>query len=217
MGELSRPGVEEGEVLEEVAQVLSHDLSNLLVTAQSSLELARRNPEEDHFRRTAAILENSEELVDDLVTLARTGRQFDDVGETDLEAVAESAWASVGDTDVSLEVETAAEIRADRGGLRLLLGNLFQNVIEHGAGAETVRVDTLRRAGAEGFYVADDGDGFATDPDRAFESGHSTAEGQTGLGLTIVARIADAHDWTVEVTDSRAGGARVEVVGAETG
>lgn len=38
MDDPSRPDVEESEVLEEVAQVLSHDLSNLLVTAQSSLE-----------------------------------------------------------------------------------------------------------------------------------------------------------------------------------
>ena len=32
----------------------------------------------------------------------------------------------------------------------------------------------------------------------------------TGLGLTIVAEIADAHDWTVTLTDSAEGGARFE-------
>jgi len=216
--ELVGTDVEEDEVLEEVAQVLSHDLSNLLTTARSSLELARRQHDDDeHIERTAAVLDNSEQLVEDVVTLARTGRQFDDVSPTDFASVAESAWLSVDEPGVSLRVEESLReeqirIEADSGGLRLLLENLFQNAVEHGPAEESVVVGSIDRDGTRGFYVADDGDGFEkADPDQAFESGYSTDDDRSGLGLAIVRRIVDAHDWTITVVESRMGGARFEM------
>ncbi|MFB6175582.1 MAG: sensor histidine kinase, partial [Halobaculum sp.] len=48
-----------------------------------------------------------------------------------------------------------------------------------------------------------------------FEFGYSTDDDGTGMGLQIVERICDAHGWTVEVTESRDGGARFEVSGVE--
>jgi signal transduction histidine kinase len=35
-----------------------------------------------------------------------------------------------------------------------------------------------------------------------FDHGYSTSEGRNGFGLHIVDRIAEAHGWTVEVTES---------------
>jgi len=216
--ELAETDAEDEEVLEEVAQVLSHDLSNLLTTARSSLELARRRGDADeHLERTDAILENSEQLVEDVVALARTGRQFDDVGPTDLASIAESAWLSIDEPGVSLRVdeslrEQQTRIEADSGGLRLLLENLFQNAVEHGPAEEVVRVGLIVRDGTRGFYVVDDGEGFAmNDPEQAFESGRSTDDGRSGLGLAIVRRIVDAHGWTITVGESRDGGARFEI------
>jgi PAS domain S-box-containing protein len=69
----------------------------------------------------------------------------------------------------------------------------------------------------DGFYVADDGPGVPeSERDRIFEAGYSTNENGTGLGLTIVRDVAEAHDWTIEVGESEAGGARFEITGVET-
>lgn len=66
-----------------------------------------------------------------------------------------------------------------------------------------------------GFYVADDGPGVPADErDQVFEFGHSGGDG-TGSGLAIVRSIAEAHDWTVSLTDSESGGARFEFTGVE--
>jgi signal transduction histidine kinase len=63
----------------------------------------------------------------------------------------------------------------------------------------------------EGFYVADDGPGIpAPDREAIFEQGYSTDSEGTGIGLSIVRRIVEAHGWRIEVTDSDAGGARFE-------
>ncbi len=63
----------------------------------------------------------------------------------------------------------------------------------------------------DGFYVADDGVGIPPDErDAVFDRGHTTDPDGSGLGLAIVETIAEAHDWTVSVGESDAGGARFE-------
>ena len=76
----------------------------------------------------------------------------------------------------------------------------------------TVTVGTL----ADGFYVEDDGPGIPPDRhNRVFDSGYTSAEDGTGLGLNIVKRIVDAHGWEIAVTEGCDGGARFEITGVE--
>ncbi len=81
------------------------------------------------------------------------------------------------------------------------------------AGADvSVRAGTLD--GDAGFYVEDDGPGLPPERrDEAFDAGFTTGDGDenTGLGLSIVESIVDAHGRQVRATDGRDGGARFEV------
>jgi signal transduction histidine kinase len=105
---------------------------------------------------------------------------------------------------------------ADPDRLRRLFENLFSNAVAHGGAQVTVTVGAVD-GDADGFYVADDGPGI--DPehrDTVFEPGVSMSADGTGFGLAIVERIADAHDWNVDLTEGADGGARFEFVGAES-
>jgi PAS domain S-box-containing protein len=76
----------------------------------------------------------------------------------------------------------------------------------------TVTVGTT----GDGFYVADDGVGVpAAEREQVFEAGYSTHPDGTGFGLAIVEEVCDAHDWSVAITESAAGGARFEVTGVD--
>jgi PAS domain S-box-containing protein len=78
------------------------------------------------------------------------------------------------------------------------------------------RAETGERAARSGFYVADDGVGIPRERrDRVLDDGYSTRPSGTGFGLSIVQEIADAHDWSVRVTESADGGARFEFRGVE--
>ena len=106
-----------------------------------------------------------------------------------------------------------------------------EDAVEHGGADVTVRVGTLTDGGGAvageganaedgtaaegvtGFYVADDGDGIPPDDREAvFEAGFTTAadNGGTGLGLAFVEELADVYGWSVDATESEAGGARFE-------
>jgi len=65
--------------------------------------------------------------------------------------------------------------------------------------------------GTFGFYIEDDGPGVPESKrDEVFEPGETTNPEGTGFGLPIVKRIAEAHGWETNLTDSFDGGARFE-------
>jgi signal transduction histidine kinase len=95
----------------------------------------------------------------------------------------------------------------------------LRNAAEHGSTGNqnpadgdgvTVTIGDL----PDGFSVADDGPGIPPDErDRVFDAGYSSGREGTGFGLAIVAEVAAAHGWSVTVTESETGGARVELTG----
>ena len=200
----------QNERLDQFASVVSHDLRNPLNVASGYLELAEETGDDRHLERVADALDRMDELVEDLLRLAREGR---DVGETepvDLVTLAQQAWSHVPTGDASLAVEADHTVEADRDRLGELFENLYRNAVEHAGEAPTVTVSVIEEEGLfRGFAVADDGPGIDPDIDP-FETGSTTSENGTGFGLAIVESIADAHGWSVEVAESENGGARFE-------
>jgi signal transduction histidine kinase len=199
----------QNERLEEFASVVSHDLRNPLNVAQGHLELGRERGDEEHFEKTESALFRMEDLIGDLLTLARQGQVVSEAEPVELEPVVRHAWGSVETADGSLVVDDLGTVEADRGRLQELFENLFRNAVEHAGPSPSVRVQQC----GDGFAVSDDGPGIPPDERGAvFEHGHTTAKSGSGLGLSIVKGIAEAHGWSVSVRDADDGGARFEIV-----
>jgi PAS domain S-box-containing protein len=199
------------ERLDEFAGVVSHDLRNPLNTAKINLQLAREldepDPENDRLRAAENALDRMGELVEDLLALARQGA-VEETEPVELGRAARDVWGALDTGEATLTVEADDhEVEADPERLRELLENLLGNAVDHGG--RSVRVG----ATDEGFYVADDGPGVPPEErEQVFERSYTGDDGNTGLGLTIVRRIAEAHGWTVRVVESEDGGARFELL-----
>ncbi|EMA63680.1 hybrid sensor histidine kinase/response regulator [Halorubrum lipolyticum] len=205
--------------LEEFASVVSHDLRNPLQVAEGRLELAREECESVHLDPIGTALKRAEQIIQNVLWLARTGRDVGEVAAVDLRATATDAWAITGTTHERATLAVAVEdgngsILADRSRLQQAFENLFRNAIEHGDGEGDVTVTVGSLPG--GFFVEDDGDGIpAGERDDVFAAGYSTSADGTGFGLTIVEQIAEAHGWHVAVTDGTGGGTRFEFTGVD--
>ncbi|MFB6304183.1 MAG: sensor histidine kinase, partial [Haloferacaceae archaeon] len=194
------------------ASMVSHDLRNPLNLATGYLDLAAAECDSDHIEDVEAALDRMDDLIDDMLAVARSGQQVMDPEPVALGRVAREAWTAVGGAEDTLEVESEGTVRGDEGRLSQVFENLFRNSVEHGSadGGVTVRVGVLDDG--QGFYVEDDGPGIPpAERDRVFRSGYSTRESGTGFGLSIVAEVAEAHGGEVTVTEGRDGGARFEV------
>lgn len=207
----------QNEQLERFASVVSHDLRNPLTVADGNLTLAQDRATDEQLRGHLSSIESAhdqmESLIEDLLSLARQGRSVGETTPVDLRRVCQEAWTHVqtDEADLSVELE-GMRIGADEQRVSELLQNLFRNAVEHAGEAVTVRVGLLEDG--DGFYVEDDGSGIpAAEQETVFEYGYTMDEDGTGIGLAIVESIAEAHGWTVSVTDGEDGGARFEFAG----
>ncbi len=95
---------------------------------------------------------------------------------------------------------TSVIVQADRGALFMLLKNLVENAIQHSpaGGVVAVTVD------ADCLYVRDEGPGVPADElpklFGRFWRGSTRHHEGAGLGLSICAEIAAAHDWHLTVS-----------------
>jgi PAS domain S-box-containing protein len=203
----------ENERLDQFTSVVSHDLRNPLNVLRDSLELMG-GVESEHHERCVRAVDRMDALIDDLLAAARHGDADTDPTTLRIGDVARRAWETVATGEAELVVEDGGRIEADPGQCRRLFENLFRNSVEHGSDGEESAVTVRVGFTADGFYVADDGDGFGdVEEERLFEPGYSSAERGTGFGLKIVEEIAESHGWEVEPGDSDTGGTRFDIEG----
>ncbi len=207
----------------------SHELRTPLTSVQGYAELFRRGAADDPEALANAMRRIEEEsgrmgrLVDELALLARLdqGRPLERE-PVDLAAIAASAVeaARVSDTGRPIDLDAGAPVLVlgDGHRLRQVADNLLANARSHTPEGTPVHV----RVGAEGrtaiLEVEDEGPGIPPqDAERVFERfyradpSRSRERGGAGLGLSIVAAVAQAHGGTAVCGSGARGGARFRV------
>jgi two-component system OmpR family sensor kinase len=202
----------------------SHELRTPLAAVRAYAELfergANRRPD-DLARAMTGISRESErmsELVEDLLLLARLDegqpleREPVELAELAAEAV-ETARAVDPGRPIDLEAHEA-RVLGDRARLRRALDNLLGNVRSHTPAGTPAHVRVSAANGSAVIEVADDGPGLpAGEADNVFrrfyraDASRSRDSGGVGLGLSIVAAIAQAHHGSVSAVDGPNGGA----------
>ncbi|NMO54276.1 HAMP domain-containing histidine kinase [Actinoplanes sp. TBRC 11911] len=132
-----------------------------------------------------------------------------------LPAVVDAFAGAAGRAGVALVVHApAALVTADPIRLRQAVGNLVTNAIRHTPAGGRVTVSTRTEEGAQVIDVADTGPGLS-DAERTLvferfwraEKSRSRQTGGSGLGLSIVRKLIEAHGGTATVTSEPGAGA----------
>ncbi|MBO0697814.1 MAG: ATP-binding protein, partial [Zavarzinella sp.] len=174
------------------------------------LELTGRAAALDLVERTNRAVDDLTRLVED-VRVAVTRPQLR-CESCDLQAVWRAAWEQTPGTAAAELVEKVAETKgscvADPFRLRQAFSNLFDNALAAGAKRVTAAVApaTLNDHPAVRISVRDDGAGMSAEQRRRlFEPFYTTRPHGTGLGMTIVQNIVEAHSGTVAAAEVPAG------------
>ena len=195
----------------------AHELRTPLASIRLNAQLMQGAPSPEAFREAGGDLlagvDRSSRLIEQLLALARLDggqerlQRFEDFDLAHLLATQLPEQERLaGRRGVHLELQAAtARVHGDRELLAVLLRNLVDNAIRYG-GADTRVTITSRMHGQQPeLSVSDTGPGIAPEERaRIFERFYrieGTTEYGSGLGLSIVRRVADLHGAQVELHD----------------
>lgn len=198
----------------------AHELKSPLaaIKVQAQVALAAQDPEVKTLamQRVVEGVDRSTHLADELLLLAR----IDDAALAPLERVHLDTLArqclAVREIDaqrkhmtMTLHADEPVPIDSDAELIRVMLDNLLDNAIKYGHPGGHVEIGISRTSGRASLVVRDDGPGVAP-ADRArlgdrFFRVMGTGQRGSGLGLSIVARIAARFGAAVRYTEGIGG------------
>jgi PAS domain S-box-containing protein len=199
----------------QAAAALGHECRTALQRAKACLSMLRL--EAADRPRTLDLVERTNRAVDDLTRLVEdvrlaAARPQLRCEPCDLRAVWRAAWEQVTGSAAATLVEEAdgadTACVADPFRLRQVFANLFDNALAAGAKQVTAAVAdaALNHRPAVRVAVRDDGPGLSAEQRRRlFEPFYTTRPRGTGLGMTIVQNIVEAHSGTVAAAEVPAG------------
>jgi heavy metal sensor kinase len=208
----------------------SHELRTptTIIRTEAEVTLSRANREEGEYRESMAIVQDAarriSRIVDDIFLLARAdaGHLAANHDPIYLEDVVHDAVRAVRPLaephhiNIVLHHVIEAPFTGDADLLGRVLLNLLDNAIRHSPDGANIDVDLRRNRAAYEVTVVDAGPGIPQEAhERVFERffrldvARSRTENITtsgaGLGLSIGRRIAELHNGTLDLVDSRPG------------
>jgi signal transduction histidine kinase len=206
----------------------SHELRTPLTSMRTAIDvvLAKPNRTPEQLEATAEkvrrSVDQSERIVDALLTLAVSNQGTVATEPLDLSTAAEDALDAVDDRAraAGLRVDTelsTAEVSGNRVLLERLVSNLVENAVVHNVPDGWVRVRAGANNGHAYLEVANSGP-VVTDEDlphlfEPFRRGDARiGSSGVGLGLSIVQAVGEAHGAKVQAVASAGGGLVVSLI-----
>lgn len=203
-----------------------HELRTPMTIIQGHLEVLDVSDPSDVVAVRALVLDELQRmarLVDDLIVLAKARRpDFLRPQEVDLDVLLDDTLEkarALGPRTWQLDALAERSILADPQRLTQALLQLAENAVRHTRPDDTVALGAAVTGGTVRLWVRDSGVGIAlADQARIFErfgrAGTAQVRGDegSGLGLSIVGAIAEAHGGTVQVDSAPGAGATFTVV-----
>lgn len=200
----------------DAAHELRTPLAALKVQAQVALRASNEVERNLALENVLRGVDRAARLVEQLLTLARVDPETAVIGfkPVDLQSLAASVMgdleplAHAKQIEMALEASSACQVLGDDGQLSLLLRNLIDNAIRYtpAGGQVLVALNSINGVSVE---VCDTGPGIAetecTQVLQRFYRISGSGEEGSGLGLSIVRRIAELHGAQLTLSDNPSG------------
>ena len=215
---------EANKALEAFSSTVSHDLRAPVRAINSFVKIikvehgASLNPDlaelfrfiEDSGKRMSAI-------IDDLLKLAKYGKEKLKLEPVDMTALVSGVWANISRTTqhkAMLKLAELPEVIVDMSMMQQVVVNLLTNAIKYSSKKDNpvITIWCEQGTGSNTFYFQDNGAGFDMEHYEklfgAFQRLHTAQEFEgTGVGLALVKRIIEKHGGTIAATAKEGEGA----------
>jgi signal transduction histidine kinase len=204
----------------------SHELRTPLTLERAIIEVALADPDasaeslRETCERVLAIGAQQERLIDALLTLARSQRGPETHEPLDLATITADVLEASSPNGLTIRGELKpARTSGDPRLLERLVANLLDNAIRHNLPRGWVDLSTDTRAGTPTLHIANSGPPIAPEhvgqllePFRRGPADRTNSDPDGhGVGLSIVAAIADTHQADLRIRPRAEGGLDIQI------
>ena len=205
---------------------ISHELKTPIFTIQGYLHtlldggLDDPDINKDYLNRAAKNTARLQNIVEDLETISRleSGREIIELRRFDIKALVQEVTDDIqsiaNERGIKISFKEGADhpygVHADREGIRQVLTNLLINSIKYGKDGGSTKVSLYNMENQILVEITDNGIGIEEKHlkhlfDRFYrvDTSRSRAIGGSGLGLSIVKHIIEAHNQTIHVRSTK--------------
>ncbi|MBQ6380837.1 MAG: HAMP domain-containing histidine kinase [Clostridia bacterium] len=205
----------------ELVANISHDLRTPLTLISGYAEVMRDLPGEVTDENLQVIIDEStrmSDLVNDVLDISKLSAGVQQVNKESvdlvqcIQSIIPRYNKLIEQKNYKLLFESAAAaapVLADRNMLSRVIYNLINNAVTYTGEDKTVRITLTEQGGDYTVHIIDSGEGIPEDKlpyiwDRYYkvDKNHRRAQAGSGLGLSIVKQILDAHDAAYGVTST---------------
>ena len=207
----------------------SHELRTPLTVIKGYVELLSKNqaadPEKisEYYGRVGHEIERMQSLINDLLLIAELEDQSPSTPEIinfsrEVTHMSHDLMALQPSREITVDVEPGILINISHNYAQQMLANIFSNLRRHTPEDSAVRIALAAKANRTIFTISDAGSGL---PEEVYKTGiqyfqrfdrsRSRESGGSGLGMTIMKRIIESANGSIQLRKSNLGGLEIEI------
>ncbi len=187
--------------LSQFAHMMAHDLRSNLTSIKGYIELIGRESDNKKVETILKKISQIQQLLETSVKLADSGKIIDNAEFVDLHKFTIEIAETIIPKNITINVDGLPTVFADKYRLYQVMKNLLENAVIHGK-SELINIFSKNDNGNIIIFIENDGFSISNDVvDEFHKPNFSLDFRDKGIGLKIVKRIIEAHNWKITITN----------------
>lgn len=186
--------------LSDFAHFMSHDLNNSIMFMSHWVEMLQEKFNPIYLEKMQNKIIGMKNLLNKSLVLADAGLIINKNQEIDLNQIVTKIADTIISKDILFSHDQLPTISGDYEKISQIFSNILENAVFHGNPTK-ISVNYSRNISTHNHVITISNNGIKInqeDIDKIFDRGFST-KGNTGLGLSIVKKLVEAHGWQIKI------------------
>ena len=187
--------------LSQFAHMMAHDLRSNLTSIKGYTQLISEESNENNSQIILDKINQIQNLLETSVKLADSGKVIDKMELVDLKDLTIETAESIIPKHINVKINGLPKIYADKNRLYQVWKNLLENAVIH-ANPNEIRIYSKSKDSTLLIFIENDDTPISKEFIREFQDPNFSIDfNKKGLGLKIVKRIIEAHNWKITIKD----------------
>lgn len=188
--------------LSQFAHMMAHDIRSNLTAIKGYTDLMLI--ESDNNNSQIIILEKIKEiqkLLETSVKLADSGKVIDNLEFVDLNTLTSEIAETIVPKHIDVNISSLPSVTADKYRLYQVWKNILENAVIHG-NPKQIKISSKVKNGVTSISIENDGNPISKEiMEEFYDPNFRIAFNKKGIGLKIVKRIIEAHNWKITINN----------------